>query len=169
MFILNSMAKISIRDTSGNILESIDLGTIKKGETSPSFTFRVYNDYEQEGGHGTAYNVRVGVVIFKYSGVHRAFSKPLESHIIKNGIVEIDCTISSKLNGGYPNVDWTPIAIINGVSDYFTGEDFDTIVPDPPNNFNEYKIRLANFPSESYFKGGNYLLFIKVLWDNRGE
>ena len=161
------MAKISIRDASGNEINLLDFGQISAGGTSNSFIFRVYNNYEQEENVRTAYNVRVGLVLYKYSRAVNVYKKGLERYVIKNGVFEIDCTVSSKLNGGYPSVDWTPIRMVNGSVGYFEGEEFDEISPEAPNNFNEYKIRIKDFPYIDWFRKGVYKVYIIVRWSDK--
>ena len=158
-------AKIDIRDVNGNPLTNIDFGTITPNSTSNSFIFRVYNNYDQETNITPAYNVKVELTLYEKSKIKRVFKKPLESDILANGNLEIDCTISSKLNGGYPNIDWTPLQMIDNTSS-FSGNEFDIIYPDAPNNFNEYKIRLNNIVSENYYTEGNYKIFIRVTWSD---
>ena len=156
-------SKLSIRDVNGNLINNISIGTITPNTTSNSFIFRVYNNYDQEQNVTPAYNINIQLSLYKNTLITNVFKKPLETEILKNGIIEIDCTISSKLNGGYPNIDWTPIDM-SSKSNSFKGTEFDIIYPDEPNNFNEYKIRFNNLEGKNYFNDGDYKVFIRVNW-----
>ena len=168
---VGSLPIITIRDYQSPFdqLTSLPFGDIPAEGTSSTATFRVYNNFNDFANIWTAKDIKIGLSLFASTEIIAALRKELETFILDAGTVEIRCVKSSELESANPAVDWTSIAMTidqtGQIFGYYYDDDFDTISGELPHNFNEYEIKLSDFPDINVDKTA-YSIQLTISWDD---
>jgi len=153
-------------------LTELDFGNISASETSGALSFRVYDNFDDHPDIWGVDSLRVGLSLFNKTEIITALRKELETHILVNGIIEIKCVWSAKLQAN-PAVEWTVLQMdfdgMGNIVGHYADTDFDYLSGESPNNYNEYQIRLIDFPDLNVTKE-EYTIQLTLGWDiNRYE
>lgn len=141
--------------------------TIARGETTPTNTFRVYNNYSGASDVVTADRFQLIIstddrfIVYDQRTSYEDFTR----NLVNGGHIELRCTISSEF-GVDPDPEWY---IFSGA---VSGSTFDKITAiSGSDNFNEYEMRIhipASGTGNSFYTSGSAAPTIFAKWHNLG-
>ena len=160
---------ITLREASDpyDELTGLDFGNISAEGTSSPLNFRVYNNFNTYSNIWAIKDFKVGLSLFNMTEVITVLRKELETDIVTKGIFQIKCVWSAEIEAN-PAVDWEELKMefddFGNIIGYYSDVEFDYIPSIAPNNYNEYQIRLVNFPDLDVLKE-EYTIQMTVGWE----
>jgi len=139
---------------------------VARGDTSPTNTFRIYNNYLAEADIVDAIEMQIVIstndqfIVYDQRTSYTDFTRDL----INGGYIEIRCTYSGESGASRADA-FVPF------SGAFSGSEFDRIPASGSDNYNEYEMRM-NIPASgtggSWNTSGSAAPTIFAKWNNEG-